>query len=96
MSADRLQEDRLRTLVVTETEDDPEIVSRAAGPRAFERALELVGPELRMKGILGQKLERCLDVASKRGIQGFFLTERLAARTKAEEGSRSLFTRECF
>jgi hypothetical protein len=57
MCPDGEQQDGLGALVLHELEDDPEVVTGAARPTALQIALELMGLELRVKGIFGEQFQ---------------------------------------
>jgi hypothetical protein len=54
---DRLKQDGLLALVRNERKDDAKIVPGTTGPQALQITLELVCPETRMMGIVGELLQ---------------------------------------
>ena len=66
--ADAFEQDCIRILMLRELKNDAQIVTRAARPGRGEFALQLMGLELRMKGVFGEQFERELKFRGGRGM----------------------------
>ena len=78
--AHHLQQDRFMAVVLYEAENDPQVVPCTASPRAFKRTLQLMGPQLRVIGVVHQQLHNGSDHLNERGIP---LEESLGGPNKA-------------
>jgi hypothetical protein len=57
MRADRLQEDRLGTLMLDKLENDPRVVPNATGPRTLQLSFEFVGLERGIESVFREQFQ---------------------------------------
>lgn len=68
MAPDGLQENGFDTLVGDDLEENPKVVTRAAGQRTRELAFEPLRFQGRLKRICGETIERGLNLPGKRRV----------------------------
>jgi hypothetical protein len=86
----RLQHDRLGSLMLHKLENDPQIVSRATGPRTLQFTFQLMRSQLWMEASSANNSKAARIPSATRGS---FLTLCFAARTKAlDRSNRRLMT----
>src|SRR5436305_13519353 len=66
--ADRQEQDGFGFLMADKTEQDPEVVANRTRPRALKAALQLVGPQAGMEGVLLERLEGRRQVLDELGV----------------------------